>query len=94
MSLQVVGDMVTQQLVQRGHYDRARMFNDLLERKRPGAWAQLRKALKAASYEERSKMLRFAKDLFGVNDPIATDTEKSSMQFLAQAEHGRALLRT
>ena len=53
--------MVTQQLQQRGHYDRARMLNDLLERKRLSALAQLRKALKATSYEDRSKMLRFAK---------------------------------
>ena len=33
----------------------------------------------------RTKLLRFSKDLFGINDPSATDSEKSSMQFMAQA---------
>lgn len=34
---------------------------------------------------DRTKLLRFSKDLFGINDPSATDSEKSSMQFMAQA---------
>lgn len=83
--LQVVGDMVTKQLLAREQFDRARMLNDLLDRKRPAAFAALRRVFRQQNYDERTKLLRFSKDLFGINDPSATDSEKSSMQFMAQA---------
>ena len=41
--------------------------------------------LKVSRTLDRTKLLRFSKDLFGINDPSATDSEKSSMQFMAQA---------
>lgn len=83
--LQVVGDMVTKQLLAREQFDRARMLNDLLDRKRPAAFAALHRVFRQQNYDERTKLLRFSKDLFGINDPSATDSEKSSMQFMAQA---------
>eukprot|EP00434_Breviolum_minutum_P002180 symbB.v1.2.001920.t1/scaffold55.1/size374282/2 len=83
--LQVVGDLVTKQLISREQFDRARMLNDLLDRKRLAAFAALHRVFRQTNYDERTKLLRFSKDLFGINDPSATDAEKSSMQFMSQA---------
>ena len=63
--LQVLGDMVSRQLM-REQFDRARMFNDLLDRKRQAAFAALHRVFRQSSYDERTKLLRFSKDLFGI----------------------------
>lgn len=48
------GDMVTKQLLAREQFDRARMLNDLLDRKRPAAFAALHRVFRQQNYDERT----------------------------------------
>ncbi|CAJ1370458.1 unnamed protein product [Effrenium voratum] len=58
-------------------------FNELLDRKRPAAFAALSRVFVQTSYEERLKLLRFSKDLFALTE--GPEAEKASMQFMSQA---------
>jgi len=46
--------MVTKQLLAREQFDRARMLNDLLDRKRPAAFAALHRVFRQQNYDERT----------------------------------------
>ena len=46
--------MVTKQLLAREQFDRARMLNDLLDRKRPAAVAALHRVFRQQNYDERT----------------------------------------
>ncbi|CAJ1370454.1 unnamed protein product [Effrenium voratum] len=81
--LQVASDLVTGALLRAGNFERARMFNELLDRKRPAAFAALSRVFVQTSYEERLKLLRFSKDLFALTE--GPEAEKASMQFMSQA---------
>lgn len=48
------GDLVTKQLISREQFDRARMLNDLLDRKRLAAFAALHRVFRQTNYDERT----------------------------------------
>lgn len=50
----VPGDLVTKQLISREQFDRARMLNDLLDRKRLAAFAALHRVFRQTNYDERT----------------------------------------
>jgi len=86
--LQMVGDVLAAVLQRNGQFDRMRTFHEQLRRPRhtvAAAYCSVMQVFQRREAEERTKWLLFAKDFFGHTDPAATEAERCSMQFCAQA---------
>mmetsp|Transcript_58339 Transcript_58339/g.103681 ORF Transcript_58339/g.103681 Transcript_58339/m.103681 type:complete len:862 (+) Transcript_58339:8-2593(+) len=83
--LQVVSDVFVTALLSGEQFDRARMYYDQIDRGRQSAVVAVHEVFRRREVEERIKWLRRAKDFFGMNDASASEAEKLSLQFSAQA---------
>jgi len=82
--LQVLGDMLANTLHRNEEFDRAREFHEKVGHLRQAAHAAVQQVFQMREAEQRSRWLRFSKDLFSQTESGVPDAERVSMQFCAQ----------